>query len=95
MADNTLIGWCDSTVNPVMGCEGCPLWPTPSALRKSLAAELIDQGVPMDEARRLASEALDGLTATDAYQRRKTIARDLARRVKRHDRREAAHGKAA
>lgn len=23
---NTDIEWCDSTVNPVMGCEGCELW---------------------------------------------------------------------
>lgn len=26
MGDNTPIQWCDSTVNPVMGCEGCELW---------------------------------------------------------------------
>lgn len=24
----TNIGWCDSTVNPVMGCDGCELWNT-------------------------------------------------------------------
>ena len=26
MADNTTIHLCDSTVNPVMGCDGCELW---------------------------------------------------------------------
>ena len=26
MADQTKIQWCDSTVNPVMGCDGCELW---------------------------------------------------------------------
>jgi len=26
MAKTTKIQWCDSTVNPVMGCEGCELW---------------------------------------------------------------------
>lgn len=26
MAKFTKIEWCDSTVNPVMGCEGCELW---------------------------------------------------------------------
>jgi protein gp37 len=26
MADNTAIQWCDGTVNPVMGCDGCELW---------------------------------------------------------------------
>ena len=26
MSDTTKIQWCDSTVNPTMGCEGCELW---------------------------------------------------------------------
>ena len=26
MSATTKIEWCDSTVNPVMGCEGCELW---------------------------------------------------------------------
>lgn len=26
MAQNTKIQWCDSTVNPTMGCDGCELW---------------------------------------------------------------------
>ena len=26
MSDKTKIQWCDSTVNPTMGCEGCELW---------------------------------------------------------------------
>lgn len=26
MGDTTPIQWCDCTVNPVMGCEGCELW---------------------------------------------------------------------
>ncbi|WDI43706.1 DUF5131 family protein [Bremerella sp. P1] len=26
MAQSTAIQWCDSTVNPVMGCAGCELW---------------------------------------------------------------------
>lgn len=26
MAKNTAIQWCDSTVNPTMGCDGCELW---------------------------------------------------------------------
>jgi protein gp37 len=26
MSKATLIQWCDSTVNPVMGCAGCELW---------------------------------------------------------------------
>ena len=26
MSESTKIEWCDSTVNPVMGCDGCELW---------------------------------------------------------------------
>ena len=29
MADNTKIQWCDNTVNPIMGCGGCELFPNP------------------------------------------------------------------
>lgn len=26
MSNETKIEWCDSTINPVMGCSGCELW---------------------------------------------------------------------
>ncbi len=26
MAESTKIQWCDDTINPVMGCDGCELW---------------------------------------------------------------------
>ena len=26
MGKRTPIQWCDSTVNPTMGCDGCELW---------------------------------------------------------------------
>lgn len=35
MANTTNIQWCDTTVNPIMGCLGCELWGT---LRKSCYA---------------------------------------------------------
>lgn len=35
MAAKTEIQWCDSTVNPIMGCAGCELFPSPA---KVLAA---------------------------------------------------------
>ncbi|MEX2577541.1 MAG: hypothetical protein WD342_00675 [Verrucomicrobiales bacterium] len=28
MSEKTKIQWCDSTVNPIMGCAGCELFPT-------------------------------------------------------------------
>lgn len=33
MSKNTAIQWADSTINPVMGCDGCELWPTIGSLR--------------------------------------------------------------
>ncbi len=91
MSDHTKIQWCDSTCNPVMGCEGCPLWPTPAALTKALAEALASMGVSTRDAKRLAAGALDGLTATDAYQHRKAIARDLALKAGCRERKEVAH----
>ena len=38
MTQNTKIQWCDSTVNPTMGCEGCELW---SSQRKSCYAGML------------------------------------------------------
>ena len=26
MSVKTKIQWCDSTVNPTMGCDGCEIW---------------------------------------------------------------------
>ena len=40
MSDKTKIQWCDSTVNPIMGCGGCELFPSP---RNVLAA--VDEAV--------------------------------------------------
>jgi hypothetical protein len=29
---NTMIQWCHSTTNPIMGCGGCELFPNPSEI---------------------------------------------------------------
>ena len=36
MSDKTKIQWCHSTVNPIMGCGGCELFPAPGEIFKSL-----------------------------------------------------------
>jgi hypothetical protein len=36
----TKIQWCHSTVNPVMGCDGCELWPPASKIRSLLSPPL-------------------------------------------------------
>jgi hypothetical protein len=40
MAKSTPIQWCDSTVNPVMGCEGCELWPSNRVLKQHMGESL-------------------------------------------------------
>ncbi len=36
MADVTTIQWADSTVNPIMGCGGCELFPPPGQILKAI-----------------------------------------------------------
>jgi protein gp37 len=38
---NSDIQWCDDTINPVMGCDGCELWPKSAAVRKAVVDELV------------------------------------------------------
>lgn len=43
MSSNTNIQWCDSTINPVMGCGGCELFPAPGPILEALDELLIAQ----------------------------------------------------
>jgi hypothetical protein len=36
MGTKTAIEWCDSTINPVMGCDGCELWDPERGIRDLL-----------------------------------------------------------
>lgn len=38
MAKETDIQWCDSTVNPIMGCAGCELYPSPGKVLAAIDA---------------------------------------------------------
>lgn len=40
MSITTKIQWCDSTVNPTMGCEGCELWNPQTGVRRCYAGVL-------------------------------------------------------
>jgi len=44
MGRNTSIQWCHDTVNPVMGCDGCELYPTSGTIRQKLADILCKNG---------------------------------------------------
>lgn len=45
MSRTTPIQWCDSAVNPVMGCPGCELYPSPAHVLKSIDDALAITGV--------------------------------------------------
>lgn len=43
MAKDTDIEWCDSTVNPTMGCDGCELWNEQAGVKTCYAGTLHDR----------------------------------------------------
>lgn len=66
----TKIQWADSTVNPMMGCDGCELWPTIPQL-VNVIAEAVEH---LHEKPKI-KDSLRGLLPTDVYHRRAEIAR--------------------
>ena len=68
---NTNIQWADSTVNPVMGCDGCELWPTPATLRREIVRALSRSGI------QICTESLEretnGWTTMDFVRNKKNI----------------------
>lgn len=59
MSKNTKIQWCDSTINPVMGCGGCELFPPPTEVVGSINAALADIGIKLDSRHLLKSLITD------------------------------------
>jgi len=53
---NTTIQWCHSTVNPIMGCGGCELFPSPSTITDKIDMET---GQPPGTARRILAQIID------------------------------------
>ena len=51
MADETKIQWCDSTINPIMGCVGCELFPPPLKVIQAIKDALVDAGVTRGQTR--------------------------------------------
>jgi protein gp37 len=43
VAEYSAIEWCDSTVNPEMGCDGCELWDPKRGIRTCYALKRIEQ----------------------------------------------------
>lgn len=48
MSEFTKIQWCDTTVNPIMGCGGCELFPSPSEVLTAIDAAAAEAGGKID-----------------------------------------------
>lgn len=62
MSKKTNIQWCDSTINPVMGCGGCELYPAPAGVVSSINAAVATHGIRLDSRRLLKSLIAEGHT---------------------------------
>jgi hypothetical protein len=67
----TNIQWCHSTVNPVMGCDGCELWMAGAAFVPDLCKIAAWAGCNTPEARSEVAKILCGRTASELYRDRK------------------------
>ena len=80
----TPIQWCDSTINPAPGCDGCELWPTPNVVKAKLVEALItmiaDAGNKI-RLQQLVAEVLGDRDLSDIYLGRKAIAAELASKL--------------
>ena len=63
MANKTPIQWCDSTVNPIMGCNGCELYPKTSEVLRAIDAAVAATGTQID------SKAMLEALVDDAFRR--------------------------
>jgi protein gp37 len=80
----TKIQWCHSTINPVMGCDGCELWPGPEKVITELTKEIvIKYTIPPDtDLRTLIAEVVDDRELSEIYTDREAIAAELVARLK-------------
>ena len=82
----TDIQWAHSTINPVMGCDGCELWPGTGKVANDLAAAIkkltgAGSGAPtVDSIRKIASKVVGGRENSVIYAERNDIADTLAAR---------------
>lgn len=74
----TKIQWCDSTENPVMGCEGCPLFPTPTLVRGKLVEYVTEHAGHPARASQWVSDEVKARSLTELYQSRHQIADGIA-----------------
>jgi protein gp37 len=83
----TKIQWCHSTVNPLMGCDGCELWPTSDKIITDLAQAIIaahsdSVASPRTTVRNVVVSAVGNRETSAIYQDRVSIADLLTVKLK-------------
>lgn len=69
---DTKIQWADGTANPVMGCDGCPLFPHPSAVASKVILSVPE--VLRAKGREVVTVVFGNHTTTDLYHLRHEMA---------------------
>jgi protein gp37 len=76
---NTKIQWADDTVNPVAGCDGCELWPSPGNIRRGLSDDLAGiTGLPLATVTRVVDSVITADITTEIWASRKEFAKAIA-----------------
>src|ERR1035438_8524644 len=75
----TKIQWCHSTINPVMGCDGCELWKPAAAIAAIMLAMLLlltkkPKGIVTSAVKRVVGDR----ETSELYRDREQVAEDLA-----------------
>ena len=76
----TKIQWCHSSVNPVMGCDGCELWPGKGKIVVELATAILASGgaQPLRNIQKAVSDLISDWETSQIYTNRVLIAEKLA-----------------
>jgi protein gp37 len=75
----TKIQWCHSTVNPVMGCDGCELWPGKAQVIAGIQNELeVATSLSGDPLRSAIRRAVDDRQMSDIYSDRESVANEIS-----------------
>jgi hypothetical protein len=75
----TKIQWCHSTINPVMGCDGCELWKSAPAIAAIMLTMLILlTKKPKATLRQAIARAVGDRKTSELYRDRERVAHDQA-----------------
>jgi len=79
----TKIQWCHSTINPVMGCDGCELWPSTAKVKGEMAQALtaLATDVSTADLRHLIDAVVGDDDLSGLYSGREAVATELASRL--------------